>query len=256
MVLVAIDLDDQAAFGPEEVDEEGTEPHVYSRCRDAMAAAQAQELPLEYAARWCLVNHVADAVAARPGAVDDGLPLLARQDPLQVAESPGRGCDRHAAAMSDVAATQRLRAMNRDSAIRPGSPGVRDGDVDGTRAASDELPQLRGAQMAEHCVRPTRLHCREPVALAAQRNVPDCIYAMVEAVKPAGPGAAVDARMRQAARQQLRGCEYAMVAHGQPSDPGFRAVHGRLLSHCESKSPFARNLAPQSVIRRRRRAVE
>jgi hypothetical protein len=87
VVLVAIDLDDQAAFGPEEVDEEGTEPHVYSRCRDAMAAAQAQELPLEYAARWCLVNHVADAVAARPGAVDDGLPLLARQDPLEVAES-------------------------------------------------------------------------------------------------------------------------------------------------------------------------
>ena len=116
--------------------------------------------------------------------------------------------------------------------------------MDRARAMRHELQQLGGGLMAEHGSCPACLDRREPVSLASDSLVANCVDAVVQAVKAAGLGAAVDSGMGQATGKELTGAEYAVITLGKLGGSRIRATRERSLSHIESRSSRAPNLAP------------
>jgi hypothetical protein len=74
--------------------------------------------------------------------------------------------------------------------------------------------------------------------------VANCVNARMKAMEAVGSHAARDPRVRESAAEQLRRVEHPVIALGHLGDAQFWLVFGRLLSHSESKSPIAPNLAP------------
>ena len=255
MILVAIDLDDEPTVGPEKVDDEGTDPHVHPRCRDPMAAAEAQQFPLKRATGRRLVHQVVRGESPCSGPVDSRLPVLTWKHALEVEERPGRSRDRNAMPTGDVVTRKRPGAMHGYPALPAELPGGGDGHVDRPCIPRQQLPQHGSTLVTQHGGSTTCLHCCEPASGPAQRGVANCVHATVEAVKSTGLEAAMDARRREATADQLRRREDAMITAGEPRDPRVWPGRGSFLPHTERKAP-RETCRPRHPIRRHRRAVE
>jgi hypothetical protein len=242
--LVSINLDDKSALRPQEIDKVRAHSRIHPRCGNPMAPTEPKEHSLERAASRCLVHHVADVDASRARAVHRGLPLLSGQDPLQVSQGLCRLRDWDAVAPSHVACGERLRAMRHDLGIGRRVSRIGNGDMDRSSALRDEAPQLGGALMAEHRTRSACLNGRKPAPLPADRSVPDRVDAMVQAMEPPRLSATGDAGMSQAAGNEFISRQHTVIPPRKLRDPAIGRWRERPLSHVESRSSHAPNLAP------------
>jgi hypothetical protein len=237
MELIAVNLDNQPALRPQEVDEEAANRHVHPRHWDPMAPAEAQQPPFQNASGGCFVGQAIDRDPAPAGSIEGCFPALARKDPPDISERPCRGCDRDGAAPDGLVIDKRPRTMERYPAPWPGVPGHWHRDVDRPAVSREQLPKDGGALMAEYGAVPTCLHRREPSALLAERLVTNRVHTAVEQVQPTGSDAALDAGPGETAGKELTGRQDTMLPLSRVRDPRINAACGQLGSHTDAKWP-------------------
>ena len=195
MEPVTVDLDDEARFGPEHVDEEALDEHVGLRLRQAGGADQRQEPALELGTRvaWsrlfkrseqrlpAAVIRIASENRAHLAKVETFIAfggferqsqLLAVRDAGVVEQRAMKRGHRHPIVHRRLLRGQVARVVHPDSLQRtPSASGNNDFDRPGRRWP--QPPMGDGGAVREHGLGPTAEHGRHPPSVGREACVAD-----------------------------------------------------------------------------------
>jgi len=156
----------------------------------------------------------------------------------EVGEGTGWRGDRDAVLAGRRVLGQVGGAVNADSRSAA-APGVRwDRDVDGGEEGRQELPEARGAFVAEHGTFPARQDRRQPSPLTAQPAMSDRIHPAMHTVQAAGARLVLGGVGADAGSPQLRNRHDAVLARSYLRD--LCVPVGGLSVHTTDKSPNGR----------------
>jgi hypothetical protein len=133
-----------------------------------------------------------------------------------------------------VLGRERRRAVEADAGALGVAGGPRHGDVGQLRACRGELPEVRGALVAEHRTLAAGEDGGEPAAISAEIAVTHGVDAPVEAVKAAEADSPGDRRGHQARPDELVVAHHPVLAGGDPSHDLVGLVD--LFPHTRNKS--------------------
>jgi hypothetical protein len=205
VVASAIDLDDQAGEGEEEVDLDAGDVDVDPRLREAVFSEQRQSAVLELAssrrgpmdqrdgeegggAAASRLLHLTPQRLVCDQSLDLGLvhrprERAARKHIGEVEKGAGRGGDRDALVASDVAGRQRSYRVDPDASPWLHSP--RDRDVDASSPSPPNAPHRRRGSMTQRRAGTDRQNGGDEAGVVRQMAVPDRVDATVDRMEAA-----------------------------------------------------------------------
>ena len=234
-MLAAVELDDDAAVGPDAVHEVRAERVVTQWELDAVAGQQGPKASLELALGLAVPGRVgvergsergAARVAVAEGAHDVvgadvvlelGLGECSSQRWLcvvrgEVEQRAGDGCAEKAAVVDDVAGAENAAVSRRAY-------------LDGGRRCGDDLPASCRRAVAQERVRACGEQRTEEERVFGQQLGSDLgVDARVEAMKAAGAQGALDRRLGDAALQDLRSAHNPVLLAREVRDRGAHRV--------------------------------
>jgi hypothetical protein len=234
VVLPAVELDDQAAVRPREVDLFGLDEDVRLGPRETAVIEEGLEARLEVSAgvgrrgeraegSGAALGRVAPGEVVRAGEaedldlVDGLLELVALQDAGQVEERAGGSCDGDAVPHRDLVRGEN-GSVKEEAWSLSRAPRHRQFDP---ACPESKGPECAGRSVAEHGV--GRERGGHPASPHRERQVAHGVNPAVKGVEPTGLNSSPDRGGLHAGGEQLRPTHHPVLAPGERGDQGVRA---------------------------------
>ena len=239
MCVPAIDFNDEALFGPREIDDEAADPNIHFRLEKAVAATERKETPLQLAARAIRLERVVEREPEELRLPKGRGELRRRKRAAEVPQGSRGSGHRDREAPGDLAVVERSGPVEHDALALPAArlSWARDVHIDvntgwGRRAATPQhAPELGRAGVAQHSRLPTGEHRRHPSSGLAQTWVPNGEDPAVNAVKAPRLDSAQATPLANAGRIELGHGDDTVLARSQARNYGVRITIGALPTH-------------------------
>ena len=239
MCVPAIDFNDEALFGPREIDDEAADPNIHFRLEKAVAATERKETRLQLAARAIRLERVVEREPEELRLPKGRGELRPRKRAAEVPQGSRGSGHRDREAPGDLAVVERSGPVEHDALALPAArlSWARDVHIDvntgwGRRAATPQhAPELGRAGVAQHSRLPTGEHRRHPSSGLAQTWVPNGEDPAVNAVKAPRLDSAQATPLANAGRIELGHGDDTVLARSQARNYGVRIAIGALPTH-------------------------
>jgi hypothetical protein len=225
---VPVQLDYEAASGPEKIGNEGADRHVHGGTRDAVAPTEGEEAGLQLAAGPVWFQGWFEREAQELRLAQGCCELRLGKEAAEVRQCAGWGCDWDAGSPGYAAGEEGGGSMDSDPLASPSLAW--DGDVHETPLGK-ELPERRRAGVTENRIRAAGEHGRHPSAFLAEAAMADGVNTAMNAVQPLGLDAPSDALAPNSESLELGERNHAVLIGRKPCDRGVLGGVGKFLTH-------------------------